>query len=255
MRIAVLLWLTLAVSAAPALAQQQSAAEPLVQQRFDELAKWLRKYHEWENWFAQWGNRVARNFNSDLMWDRKERPEPPPWLDAECQSSSGVDGLLASACYILRHWDEQPLLILQRRNSPLATSGGKVTDKVVKTSFLQRVHLSGLWVQAQYPATHAYGIVGMQVGVFEAGRFTLPAIGVMLVMIPDGQGGHDWKPASTVGFGYRLFDFVAPLMKKEASLHFNITRTIIHGVQDERILPGMLNVNLVGLSVSAKKGR
>jgi hypothetical protein len=255
MRIAVLLCLAFAISAAPGFAQEQRVAEPQSQQRFDELAKWLGKYREWENWFAQWGNRVARNFNGDLTWGRKARPEPPVWLEAECQGSPGVGGLLERACYILSHWDDQPLLLLQHRHSSLTTSGGKVADKVVKTSFFQRVHLSGLWVQAQYPATHAYGIVGMQVGVFETGRFTLPAIGVMLVTIPDGQGGHDWKPASTVGFGYRLFDFVAPLMKKEASLHFNITRTIVHGVQDERILPGMVNVNLVGLSVSARKGR
>ena len=110
-------------------------------------------------------------------------------------------------------------------------------------------------MQARYPATPAYGIVGMQVGVFEAGRFTLPAIGVMVVMIPDGEGGHDWKPATTLGFGYRICDFVPPLMKKQASLHFNVARTNLHGVQDERILPGTANVNLFGLSVSARRRR
>ena len=96
----------------------------------------------------------------------------------------------------------------------MVTSGGKVDDKVVKSSFFQRVHLTGLWVQARYPATPAYGIVGMQVGVVETGRFTLPAVGVMVVMIPDGDGGHDWKPATTLGFGYRLFDFVPPLIEE-----------------------------------------
>jgi len=137
----------------------------------------------------------------------------------------------------------------------VATSGGKVDDEVVKSSFFQRVHLTGSWVHARYPAAPLYGIVGMQVGVFETGRFTLPAIGVMLMMIPDGEGGHDWKPATTVGFGFRICDFVAPFIKRQASLHFNIARTSIHGVQDERILPGMLNVNLLGLSVSAKRHR
>ena len=218
-------------------------------------AKWLREYHAWERWFEQWGNRVARNFNDQLIWERKKRPEPPVWLEAECQGYFGSDGLLASACDILRNWDDQPLLILQRRRSSLATSGGKVDDKVVKSSFFQRVHLTGLWMQARYPATPVYGIVGMQIGVFEAGRFTLPAIGVMVVMIPDGEGGHDWKPATTLGFGYRICDFVPPFIKKQASLHFNIARTSIHGVQDERILPGMIQTYLFGLSVSAKRRR
>ena len=32
---------------------------PEFEQRFDELAKWLRDYHAWEKWFELWGNRVA----------------------------------------------------------------------------------------------------------------------------------------------------------------------------------------------------
>jgi hypothetical protein len=42
-------------------------------------------------------------------------------------------------------------------------SGGKVNDDVVKSSFFRRVHLTGLWMEARYPATPAYGIVGMQI--------------------------------------------------------------------------------------------
>ncbi len=256
MKIAVFVGLALVASAAPTVAQEQGLmGGSEAEQRFDELAKWLREYHAWEKWFEQWGNRVARNFNDQPIWERKKRPEPPAWLEAECQGYAGVDELIASACYILRHWDDQPLLILQRRRSSLATSGGNVNDKVVKSSFFQRVHLTGLWMQARYPATPTYGIVGMQIGVFEVGRFTMPAIGVMLVMLPDGQGGHDWKPATTVGFGYRICDFVSPLIKKQVSLHFNIARTNLHGVQDERVLPGMVNINLFGLSVSAKRRR
>jgi hypothetical protein len=254
MKIATLVLSALVASAAPAFAQEQVPG-PEFEPRYDELAKWLREYEAWEKWFEQWGNRVARNFNDQLIWERKKRPEPPVWLEAECQGFFGADGQLASACYILRHWDDQPLLILQRRRSSLATSGGKVDDKDVKSSFFQRVHLTGMWLHARYPASPVYGIVGMQIGVFETGRFTLPAIGVMLVMIPDGEGGHDWKPATTVGFGFRICDFVPPLIKRQASLHFNIARTTLHGVQDDRMLPGMLNFNLFGLSVSAKRHR
>ena len=97
----------------------------------------------------------------------------------------------------------------QRASQPLRA--GQKEEKVVKTSFFRRLHLTGGWAQAQYPSTHTYGIVGMQVGVVETGRFTIPAIGVMLMMIPDGRGGHEWKPATTLGFGFRLFDFVPPV--------------------------------------------
>jgi hypothetical protein len=135
----------------------------------------------------------------------------------------------------------------------LTTSGGKVDDKVVKSSFFQRVHMTGLWMHAQYPAPSAYGIVGMQIGVFEAGRLTLPAVGVMVVMIPHADGSRDWKPATTLGIGYRICDFVPPLMKKQVSLHFNVARTTVHGAQG--VLPVTSNLNLFGLSVSKIRHR
>ena len=135
------------------------------------------------------GNRIAHNFDDQPIWERKKRPEPPPWLAVECHDDLVADGRLANACYILRHWDEQPLLILQRRTSPVTRSAAAADDKVVKQSFLRRVHLTGGWLEARYPATPAYGIIGMQVGVVEAGRFTLPAVGMMVVMVPDSAGG------------------------------------------------------------------
>jgi len=256
MKIAVLASLVVAATASPAVAQEQELGSgPAFEQKFDELAKWLKDYGEWQKWFEQWGNRVAHNFEDQPIWTRKKRPDPPVWLAAECQDTFGLEGMFASACSIVQNWDDEPLQILQRRRVSLATSSGTVNDKVVKSSFLQRVHLTGLWMTAQYPATPTYGIVGMQIGVFETGRFTLPAIGVMLVMIPDGDGGHALNPATTLGFGYRICDFVAPVFKRQASLHFNIARTSVHGVRARPLLPADLNVNLFGLSVSAKRHR
>jgi len=245
----------LVVGPTPASAQSEELGNGQVsEQKLDELTQWIRLYNEWEEWFELWGNRVARNFNDQPIWKRKKRPDPPVWLEEACQGFLGAQPLLEHACDILRHWDQQPLEILQRRNSSLVRSGGKVDDKIVKSSFFQRVHLTGLWTRAQYPATRLYGVIGMQISVFEFGRYTLPAVGVMLVMIPDGEGGHDWKPATTVGVGIRLFDFVTPFVRKPASLHLNVARTNIHGVHDERVLPAM-NVNFVGFSVSGKRRR
>jgi hypothetical protein len=258
MKIAVaVVWLTLVAGAAPVFGQgRELVLGPEFEQRFEELGTWLREYEAWERWYELWGNRLVRNFNNNqVIWERKKRPEPPVWLEAECQDFLGEDGLLANACNLLRDWDNQPLRILQRRDSSLATSVGQIDDKVVKTSFFQRVHLTGLWAQAQYPAPPTYGIIGMQLGVFEAGRLTLPAVGVMLVLTPDGDGGHALQPATTLGFGFRLLDFVPPLMKKQVSLHINIARTSLHGGQDARSLPSTPNLNLFGLSVSARRHR
>jgi hypothetical protein len=263
MKIVMLAWLILAAGGVRASAQEHEPASvqepeivlgPEFEQRFDELAKWFKDYEAWEKWFEAWGNRVVHNFDDQPIWQRMTRPEPPVWLEAECRDHWFSDGLVANACYILRHWEEQPLLILQRRSSSLQTSGGKVNDEVAKGSLFRRVHLTGLWMEARYPGTPTYGIVGMQFGVFESGRLTLPAVGVMLVMLPDGKGGHALTPATTVGFGYRMVDFVAPLIRRQLSLYLNVARTHLHGVQSEGIVPRM-NVNLFGLSVSARRRR
>jgi hypothetical protein len=217
----------LATSAAPARAQELAPVPVLsIDQRSEELSTWLKAYRAWEKWYERWGNRLAKNAADLPTWDRKKRPEPPAWLAEVCHDAVMV-----------------------------ATSGGKAADTVVKTSFFQRLHLTGLWVRAQYPSTPVYGVVGMQIGVFEVGRLTLPATGVMLVMLSDGSGGHDWKPATTVGLGYRLFDFVPPRQKKPFSLHVNVASTHIHGVRDEPFMSGRTNVGFVGFSVSGRRGR
>jgi hypothetical protein len=253
--IAMLVFLSaLPASAAPGRAQEQTQAPaPSIERRSAELATWLEDYRAWEKWFEQWGNRVEKNFNNDQIWTRKKRPEPPAWLARACQDDPVFDEQMATGCNILLTWDEQPMQMIRRRDTPVTTSGGKVADTVVKSSFFQRVHLTGLWTRAQYPGMPVYGIVGMQVAVVEIGRYTLPATGVMLVMVPDGAGGHEWKPATTLGFAYRLFDFVPPMRRTPVSLHINIARTHIHGIQDERIIPGGADINFVGFSVSGRR--
>jgi hypothetical protein len=80
MKIAVFVVLAgLAVNAAPAIAQEHDLVlGPEFEQRFDELEKWLKEYHAWEEWFEQWGNRLARNFNDDLIGSVRSVPNRPP---------------------------------------------------------------------------------------------------------------------------------------------------------------------------------
>jgi hypothetical protein len=255
MKVAILMFLALAAGVTSARAQEDELAQATpFEQRLIELAQWLREYEAWEKWFELWGNRVARNFDDQPLWERMKRPDPPAWLRPECQAALIADGPLANACAILREWDEHPLLIVLRRDSSALTPA-RAEEPVSTSRFFQRIHLTGLWMEARYPARSAYGVVGLQIGVFETGRFTLPAVGIIVVMIPDGHGGRAWKPATTLGFGYRIFDFVPPLMRTQASLHLNVARTRLHGGQDEQMLPGMASVNFIGLSVSARRRR
>ncbi len=249
-KIVPLVLLALLATAIPARAQEP-VPWPEYEQRFDELAKWFREYRAWEQWFGVWGNKVVHNFDGQPIWDREKRPAPPVWLAAECQNYLGVDDLLSTACYLLDHWDEEPLLILQRRESSLMTSAGKAEETVVHSSFFRRLHVTGMWPQARYPAPPAYSIVGIQIGVFETGRLTVPAVGVMVVMSSLANGNHDWHAATTIGFGYRIGDFVAPIMKKPFSLHFNVAIATVHGVQGP--LDVASNLSLFGLSVSPER--
>ena len=119
----------LAASAAPVRAQEQTQAPaPSTEPRSAELAKWLKEYREWEKWFEQWGNRVQKNYNNDQIWTRKKRPEPPAWLQGACQDDLVFDEQMATACNILITWDEEPMQIMRRRDSPVTTSAGKPAD-------------------------------------------------------------------------------------------------------------------------------
>ena len=212
--------------------------------RYQQLETWLEAYEKWEEWTLRWGNRIAYNSAGGMIKERPERPEPPPWLWEDCRAGLALEGRLERACQILSHWDLRQLLL--NRSS---ANGQTRQDTVPKSSFLQRVHLSGGWVPAQLPAPKVYLVAGMQIGIVEIGRATLPAVGVGLMALADGTGGYEWKPATVVGIGYRLTSFAFPWINREANLHINVARATVHGVANS---PFGLdpNQNLIGFSLT-----
>jgi hypothetical protein len=197
---------------------------------------------------AKWSNRVAFNAAGGIIKSRPQRPEPPEWLWADCRSVLGADGKLGEACGILAHWhDEGEYFLRQNRTAAVAA---QEADR--KTSFLQRIHLSGGWVPAQLPAPSVYLVAGMHIGVVELGRATLPNVGVGLMAIDDGAGGYEWKPATVIGIGYRITSFAFPGIKRQANLHINIARATIHGASNMPI--GFdPSQNLIGFSLTFAK--
>lgn len=226
----------------------QSDDRQLQQQRYDELVNWLAEYKHWEEWIARWGNKVAYNAAGGIIHKRPERPDPPAWLAEDCQVLLSADGKLGEACGILAHWDGVTQLILQQKHRP-AVPAAEVERK---SSFLRRIHFSGGWVPAQLPAPEVYLVAGMQVGIIEVGRATLPSVGVGLMAVADGRGGFEWKPATVIGIGYRLASFGFPWVNREANLHINIARATIHGGSN---LPAGFDPsqNLVGFSLTFAK--
>jgi hypothetical protein len=168
----------------------------------------------------------------------------------ECGNVLAAEGKLGEACRILANWNDLGAVILNRRH----LGGVSPTDVAVKSSFLQRVHLSGGWVPAQIPSPKVYLVAGMQVGIVEVGRVTLPSIGVGLMALNDGSGGYEWKPATVIGIGFRLASFPFPGVKRLANLHINIARATIHGA---RGMPVGIDPsqNLVGFSLTFNKAR
>lgn len=217
-------------------------------QRYTELVQWLEEYQRWEEWMLRWGNRVAYNSAGGIIKKRPARPDPPAWLAADCEQSLTTEGALADACRIVARWDGISQLILQQRH----IGGFTTTDVQPKTSFLQKVHLTAGWVPAQLPAPKVFLVAGMQVGIVEVGRATLPAVGVAVMAVADGQGGYEWKPATVIGIGYRLASFAFPWVSREANLHINVARATIHGVSN---VPAGFDPsqNLIGFSLTFAK--
>jgi hypothetical protein len=243
------------VSPAVCLAQEQDSAsqQPLAAQeqdtRYQELLVWLEAYHQWEEWILKWGNKIAYNAAGGIVKDRPARPEPPAWVWDDCRMLLDAEGKLGEACDILSRWDNLAQLILSKKHVGGLTNA---TDIVPKTSFLQRIHLTGGWVPAQLPAPKVYLVAGMQVGIVEVGRATLPSVGVGLVAVSDGAGGYEWKPATVIGIGYRLTSFGFPWINREANLHINVARATIHAARNMPI--GLdPSQNLIGFSLTFAK--
>jgi hypothetical protein len=227
---------------------QARSPQPTLEAQHQELATWLDEYDRWEAWMLRWGNRVAYNAAGGVIKDRPVRPAPPEWLWDDCRAILAVEGKMARACEILSRWHDVRGMLLNGGSASRPPS----TETVAKTSFLQRVHLSGGWVPAQLPAPKVYLVAGMQVGIVEIGRATLPAVGVGLMALADGAGGYEWKPATIIGVGYRLTSFAFPWVKRQANLHINVARATVHGVASSPlgIDPSQ---NLVGFSLTFAK--
>jgi hypothetical protein len=229
---------------------QDLPSQDALNRRHQELLEWLEQYRDWEAWMVKWGNKVAYTAAGGIRKTRPTRPDPPEWLWNDCETLLEAEGQLGEACRVLKNWESLNQLILTRKDR----GGSTRTDIATKSSFLQRVHLSAGWVPAQVPAPKVYLVAGMQVGIVEVGRATLPAVGVGMLAMANAYGGWDWKPATVIGIGYRLSSFPFPGVKREAHLHINLARVNIHGVDHalSELDPGQ---NLVGFSLTFSKAR
>jgi len=200
------------LAVAPARAQQAQIAESVPadwEQRADQLRAWLSEDSEWKAWYEKFRNRPERGWAG--YEDRRKRPEPPLWLEAECASLLDAEGLLGAACDLLQEL---------KTGIPAKPPALPYREEPPKTIWWEHVHLDALWPMAQWQS-NVYGVVGVHATITVKGRFQLfVAPGAILLNLPNGRS-RDWQPATDWGVAFRLTDFRFPGTGQWVSLHFN----------------------------------
>jgi hypothetical protein len=216
--------------------------------RAAELQRWMDGFTAWKQWWAAYVNRREPGVFGGQR-ERREKPAPPDWLPAACETAVDDAGLLASACALLAEWRENPSTAQQRQARAAAVAKKEDTSKTI---WWEHLHADLLWPAMQWQ-TSVYGVVGMHTSVTVSGRlqiFTAP--GITLLNLPARYGGRTWKLAANYGIGYRLSDFTLP-GGRPAVLHVNLARAWI--VSEGGDVATGRRMDFAGFSLTFKKGR
>ena len=133
---------------------------------------------------------------------------------------------------------------------PGSQAGG---EKTRHSSFLTRVHVDGLSTTTQ-DGSRFYGIIGSHISLVDVGRvqvFGPP--GVMLLTVPDGNGGRKVSLGYTWGVSLRLADVGIGTPNKNLTLFLNVTKVFVaSGASGAQ---GTKGYDIVGFSLAPRKKR
>jgi hypothetical protein len=222
---------SLAATASPALGQTSDPqalppaehAASAGKARLAELQEWMRAYTEWKEWIEKWRGKPEPGWFG--VRERKAKPDPPVWLFDYCRNSAVLEAPFDAGCRLLTDWQEDYATAVIKKQM--------LDDRVqrespTKTKWWSHIHVDALWLTPQVPTS--YGIIGIHVTFKVAGRLQLfGAPGAMLLNVPTSDGRREWKPATDLGFSYRLFDFKFPGSQRDATLHLNLAKAWIVG--------------------------
>ena len=208
-----------ALLAMPCPASAQASASGLSKERGAEVNRWIEKFTEWQEWWAEWKGR--RQPGVFTRWrDRREKPAPPSWLEAECDTLLDPADPLASACALLTEWAEDDVAAPGQLTVSAAAAQ---QEKPTKTTWWEHLHVD-LVAPAMQAQSGILGVGGMHAAINVKGRFQMfAAPGVMFVSTPTNKGGRAWKIATNYGMGFRLFDFTFP-GGRPATAHLNLAK-------------------------------
>jgi len=190
-----------------------------------DLDAWLDAMRKWQRMDKRWHNEPSHDAFGRIR-ERAARPEPPDWLDARCATLGPAIALnqgdpLGAACRILGGVADDPTAEAIRASTAAARADA---EKIVKNSFLTRVHIDGLWTTTSTDY-RMYGIVGSHISLVDVGRvqFFGPP-GVILLSVPDGSGSREIKAGYTWGFSVRLGDVRLFAQSKNLTLFLTMTK-------------------------------
>jgi hypothetical protein len=218
-----------------------------------DVDAWVKRMRAWQREDKRWHNEPAHDQFGRVI-ARSPRPEPPSWLAARCAQypESIIKTLgapLGSACRVLAGLDEDAGAGAIRAAT---TASRTAAEKIVKDTFLTRVHLDGLWTSTSTDY-RLYGLVGSHISLVDVGRiqFFGPP-GVILLSVPDGHGSREMRVGYTWGISVRLNDMRLFSPTKNVTLFLTVTKVWVTGANAyDRLAPG--GYDIAGFSLAPRK--
>ena len=216
--------------------------------QISQLETWLSAMEKWRQDDAKWRNRPVHD-----GWGRIAAREPPPdapeWLEAYCVSVAA-----AGIVEIEAHTKACRLLADPRASIESVPPPVHAAEKPPKhSSFLSRVHLDGLWTTTSTGA-RLYGIVGSHLSIVDVGRVQIfGPPGVLLLSVPDGDGGRRIALGYTWGVSVRLVDLRLAAPTKNLTLFLNVSKVWLSDASE--IGGNARGFDIVGFSIAPRKTR
>jgi len=215
--------------------------------RLVELNQWIAEFDKWQQWNEVWGNKREPGWLKAR--ERRQRPDPPAWLAAECSDAIlQTDSVLAEGCRTLLVWNDDPTTA-QLRGQLASTRTQK--EAPTRSVWWEHLHLDAMWPMAQ-TGSSVFGVLGVHATIDVAGRFQVfVAPGAIVLNMPTSDNRREWRPATDYGIAYRVVDFTLPGFERRATLHFNLAKAWVMAGPSNVIKSG---ITLAGFSVSFKRG-
>jgi len=225
-------------------------APQLSADQLEVLSRWVDEMTKWQRAEKRWPNQPAHDAYGRIV-PKRPRPEPPAWLEPTCatrdEASLAATPTLLQACRLLAGLDVDPQAQAIQQQTQTARTDH---EKLIKGSFLSRVHLDGLWSTTSSDVRF-YGLVGSHISLVDVGRvqFFGPP-GVLLLSVPNGKGSREIRVGYTWGMSVRLADVSLFGARKNATLFLSVAKCWTMGSNLDRLGTG--GFDIAGLSLAPR---